>query len=305
MEQKKIWDVLIIGSGPAGLQAAIHATGRKASVLVLGRLQKSSASRAHIENYCCIEGREGMDLLQQARMKAEASGAEFVEEDVVALSNSEGIFSAKLEGGRSLSAKTLILAMGVSRNRLGVPGEKEFLGKGVSYCVDCDAAFYKGESVAISGCESAAVSGALTLLFYADTVHLICEKLEVAGPLGERIRESPIRIHEGTAIKEIVGQTAVEGIILDDGTELKVGGVFIELGAKGVIELAGNLGVSMDPDTLKFIETNKKQETSVPGVYAAGDICGPPWQIAKAVGEGCVAGLRRPPMPGKICDDSG
>ena len=174
---------------------------------------------------------------------------------------------------------------------MGVPGEKEFLGKGVSYCVDCDAGFYKGENVALAGCESAAVSGALTLLFYAKEVHLICEKLAVAGPLGERIRESPIQIHEGTAIKRIVGKNAVEGIILEDGTELKVSGVFIELGAKGVIELAGNLGISMDSETLKFIETSKKQETSVPGVYAAGDICGPPWQIAKAVGEGCVAGL--------------
>jgi thioredoxin reductase (NADPH) len=88
-------------------------------------------------------------------------------------------------------------------------------------------------------------------------------------------------------------KTSVEDFI-DDGTLLHVKGVFIELGAKGAIELAGSLGVAMDPDNKKYLHTNKKQETNVPGVYAAGDICGPPWQMAKAVGEGCVAGLRRP-----------
>ena len=275
----------------AGLQAPIHARGRKSSVLVLGRLQKSSAARAQIDNYCCIDGREGMGLLKQARTKAEGSGAVFIEEDVVSLSAINGAFTAELEGGKSVAARTLILAMGVCRNKVNVPGEKEFLGKGVSYCVDCDAGFYKGQDVAMVGCESAAVTGALTLLFYAKAVHLICGKLEVAGPLGERIRETAIQIHEGAVIKEIVGQSVVEGVILEDGTELKVGGGFIELGAKGVIELAGSLGVSMDSKSLKFIETNKKQETNILGVYAAGDICGPPWQIAKAVGEGCAAGL--------------
>ncbi len=208
MEQEKIWDVIVIGSGPAGLQAAIHATGRKASMLVLGRLQRSSASSAHIENYCCIDGHEGMDLLKQARIKAQESGAVFLEEDVLALSVEDELFQAELEGGKSVPAKAMVLAMGISRNKLGVPGEKELSGKGVSYCVDCDAGFYKGEIVAMAGCESAAVSGALTLLFYADEVHLICDKLKVAGPLGERIRESAIQIHEGTAIKEIVGQNS-------------------------------------------------------------------------------------------------
>jgi len=189
--------------------------GRKCSVLVLGRLQKSSAARAHIENYCCIDGREGMGLLKQARTKAEGSGAVFIEEDVVALSAINGAFTAELEGGKSVATKTLILAMGISRNKLEFPGEKEFLGKGVSNCVDCDAGFYKGQDVAMVGCESGAVTGALTLLFYAKAVHLICGKLEVSGPLGERIRETAIQIHEGAVIKEIVGQSAVDEVILE------------------------------------------------------------------------------------------
>ncbi len=290
MEQDH-FDVIIFGSGPAGLQAAIHAARRKVSVLVLGRLPKSSLYRAHIENFCCIEGEAGADLLRQARAKAEESGAEFLEEDVTELAKEDDHFVVKVESSRILRAKALIFAMGISRNKLGLKGEKTFLGRGVSYCVDCDAGFYKGESVAVIGNGSAAVTGALTLLFYAKEVHLVCETLEVADYLAEKLQESGIRIHEGRKVREIVGNESAEGLLLDDGTSIKASGIFIELGAKGAIDLAAYLGVAPDSETMKYIAAGKKQETNVPGVYAAGDICGPPWQVAKAVGEGCVAGL--------------
>lgn len=181
--------------------------------------------------------------------------------------------------------------MGISRNKLKVPGEKQLSGHGVSYCVDCDANFFRGEPVAVIGCESAAVTGALTLLFYAKEVYLVCEKLDVTEILSQQIRESAIHILEGRQVKEILGKTEVEGLLLDDESKLEVAGVFIELGAIGAIELASNLGIALDSDFMQFIDTNKRQETNIPGVYAAGDICGPPWQVAKAVGEGCVAGL--------------
>jgi len=290
MEQDH-FDVIIFGSGPAGLQAAIHAARRKVSVLVLGRLPKSSLYRAHIENFCCIEGEAGADLLRQARAKAEESGAEFLEEDVTELAKEDDHFVVKVESSRILRAKALIFAMGISRNKLGLKGEKTFLGRGVSYCVDCDAGFYKGESVAVIGNGSAAVTGALTLLFYAKEVHLVCETLEVADYLAEKLQESGIRIHEGRKVREIVGNESAEGLLLNDGTSIKASGIFIELGAKGAIDLAAYLGVAPDSETMKYIAAGKKQETNVPGVYAAGDICGPPWQVAKAVGEGCVAGL--------------
>ena len=214
-----------------------------------------------------------------------------MEEDVIEISGQEGRFRIKLEGGREVMTWTVILAMGISRNKLGLPGEKELLGRGVSYCVDCDAGFYRGEPVAVVGDESAAVSGALTMLFYADQVHLISRELKVSEGLAEQIENSSVILHQGTGVKEIIGRDQVEGLVLDDDTRLDLSGVFIELGAKGAIELAAGLGVILDPETFKFIVTNKKQETNVPGIYAAGDICGPPWQVAKAVGEGCVAGL--------------
>ncbi|UCF82802.1 MAG: NAD(P)/FAD-dependent oxidoreductase [Desulfobacteraceae bacterium] len=287
----EFYDVLILGTGPAGLQAAIHAARKKVAVLVLGRQHKSSAYRAHIENYCCISGIAGEALLNEGRTQAEKSGARFLSEDVVDLTQNEGLFVVRSENGTIFNTKSLILAMGISRKKLNVPGEKELLGRGVSYCVECDANFYKGEPVAVTGCESAAVAGALTLLFYASEVHLVCEKLEVSEPMAQQLKDASIHFHEGRKIKEITGESGVDSVLLDDGTRLDVTGIFIELGAKGAIELATKVGVTLDSESMQFIVTNKKQETNIPGVYAAGDICGPPWQMAKAVGEGCVAGL--------------
>jgi len=285
------FDVIIIGSGPAGLQAAIHAARRQVSVLVLGSVQRSSAFAAHIENYCCIDGEAGEHMLQQAREKAEVSGALFLKEDVMSLSRRNGWYLVEVESGRSLRAHALILAMGISRNTLGIASEKRLKGRGISYCTDCDAGFYKDQTVAVVGCGSAAVGGALTLLFYARQVHLVCERLDTTDYLNEKLRESTIEIHEGRTVTGILGEDVVEGMTLDDGSTVPVSGVFIELGAKGLTSLVGNLGVSLDEETMRYIATTKKQETNMPGIYAAGDICGPPWQVAKAVGEGCIAGL--------------
>ncbi|HSV91648.1 MAG TPA: NAD(P)/FAD-dependent oxidoreductase [Desulfobacterales bacterium] len=284
------YDVVILGTGPAGLQAAIHAARRKASVLVLGKETRSSIFHHHIENYCCVFDTTGEDIIKTGRRQAESFGAELSDEDVLAIAPEGSRFKLSLEGGDTVSAATVVIATGTARKRLGVPGEKELLGRGVSYCVECDCNFYKGQDVAVVGNGSAAASGALTMLNYARSVHLLCDRLEVAPALEAELRKSAVQIHAGGKVASISGTEAVDGLVLHDGTRLPVQGVFVELGAKGVMELAGLLGVQLD-DEMKHIQTNKKMETSVPGIYAAGDITGPPWQVAKAVGEGCVAGL--------------
>lgn len=286
-----VYDIIILGSGPAGLQAAIHAVRSKASVLVLGKHHKSSLYRAHIENYCCLSKVDGETLLRDGKKQAENFGAKFLDEDAVEIKRQDSLFHLKVESGNEIQCHALVFALGVSRNKLNVPGEKELLGRGVSYCVDCDANFYRDEPVAVVGSESAALTGALTLLLYTKEVHLVCPSLEATEALANQIRQSPIHLHEGRKVKQILGEKAVEGLLLDNGTALNVKGVFIELGAKGAVGLAGTLGVAMDPESFKFILTNKKQETNVPGLYAAGDITGPPWQMAIAVGQGCIAGL--------------
>lgn len=288
---EQIIDVVIIGAGPAGLQAAVHAARKKASVLVFGRVENSSIHKAHVENYLCVEGvTAGAELLRVALTQATLAGAEVWPEDVLHLGQEDDKFIIKGESGRLVTARGLIIATGTSRKKLKVPGEKELLGRGVSYCVDCDANFYRNAKVAVVGNESAAVDGALTLTKYASEVHLVCKELAVTKELAEKLKASSVVVHTEVWATAIVGEKAVSGILLDSGKTLMVDGVFIELGAKGAMELATSVGVLLDSETFSYIETNKKQETNIPGIYAAGDIAGPPWQMAKAVGEGCVAG---------------
>ena len=256
----------------------------------MGKESKSSLFHAHVENFCCLFNVSGEAMLDVGRQQATNFGAQLLDEDVLSISREASLFIITTESGQNVETKTIIIATGTKRSKLGVAGEKELLGRGVSYCVECDANFYKGEDVAIFGGASAAVGGALTMLDYAKTVHLICETLEVTDALKEQLLNSDVFLHEGSKIKEIAGQSNVDKILLEDGTTIPVSGIFIELGAKGVMELATHIGIQLD-DEMKYIQTNKMMETNIPGVYAAGDICGPPWQMAKAVGEGCVAGI--------------
>ena len=290
MTAKSLFDVVILGTGPAGLQAAIHAARKKVSVLVLGKETKSSLFHAHVENFCCLFNITGEAMLATGRQQAANFGAELLEEDVLKIVSADDEFDITIESGRVIQTATIIIATGTNRNRLGVDGEKQFLGRGVSYCVDCDANFFKGEDVAVIGEASAAVDGALSLMDYASSVHLISEKLEVAEGLEKELGASAVQVYQGRKVKRIRGSDSAEAVVLSDDTEIAVSGVFIELGAKGVMELASHLGIQLD-DEMKYIDTNKKMETNIPGVFAAGDICGPPWQMAKAVGEGCVAGI--------------
>ncbi|NLV66542.1 MAG: NAD(P)/FAD-dependent oxidoreductase [Spirochaetes bacterium] len=287
---KNEYEVVILGHGPAGLQAAIHAGRAKVSVLVMGHPEKSSIYKAHIENYCCLSHISGGDLLKQGREQTLSAGADILEEDAVEISHDGDFVTVTTESGTSIRSRAVIITIGVSRNSLNVPGETRLRGYGVSYCVDCDANFFRGRPVVITGTGSSAVSGALTLASYTDTVHLVAEKIEVGDALYRQLSAGSVIVHEGRKIGSIEGDQNVEGVVLDDGTKIVSDAIFIELGAKGAMELAGYIGVVMDDD-MKHIVVNRQQETNVPGIYAAGDICGPPWQIAKAVGEGCVAGL--------------
>jgi len=291
---EQLYDVVIIGAGPAGLQAAINAVRKKATVLVLGRPERSSLYKAHIENYLCIDGvREGADLLAVGIDQIQRFGAEYSPEDVLHVEHASDTFAVRVESGETIKTRSLIFATGTSRKKLKVKGEKELSGKGVSYCVDCDANFYRNAKVVVVGNESAAVDGALTLLGYASEVHLVVKELAVSEVLQKKLTESGVTIHKDTWVAEIQGENSVDGVLLENDSRLEVEGIFIELGAKGALELAElatTIGVQLDSETFTHIDCNKKQQTNITGVYAAGDIAGHPYQMAKAVGEGCVAG---------------
>jgi thioredoxin reductase (NADPH) len=284
------FDVVILGTGPAGLQAAIHAARRKVSVLVMGKEAKSSLFKHQIENFCCIFKLNGDEMITTGRQQAANFGTQFMDQDVLRIQAMDHEFEIEVESGAAVQAKTIILATGTARKQLGVPGEKSLLGKGVSYCVDCDGNFYRNQNVAVVGGESAAVDGALTLTDIAQDVHLVYQKLEVADDMKAKLDSSSVICHPGVKVESIEGDQEVKSLLLSDGQQLDVSGVFIEQGAKGIMELATNLGIMLDAE-MKYIAADKQQATNIPGVYAAGDVCGPPWQMAKAVGEGCVAGL--------------
>ena len=289
MDEKTV-DVVVVGAGPAGLQAAVHAARKKASVLILGRLGDSAIARAHVENYLCVDGvADGLELLKIGLSQATRFGAGHQEADVLKIEQDGAGFRVETETG-SVLARTLVLATGSGRKKLKVPGERELLGKGVSYCVDCDANFFRNARVAVVGEGSAAVDGALTLLGYTPHVTLVARRLQVSGELRARLAASAARVREGVWVTEITGDNEVRGLRLDDGSTLEMDGVFVELGAKGAVELAVTIGVALDSETMSHIAVNRKQETNIPGLYAAGDLTGQPHQMAKAVGEGCVAG---------------
>lgn len=286
------YDIIILGTGPAGLQAAIHTARRRVSALVLGKPDKSSLFwAAHIENYCSVPKSRGADLLEIAKKQAESFGARFLSEDAIKIEKEDGSFSVLTESGTRIIGRALILATGASRKKLGLKREKDFLGRGLSYCVDCDAGFFRNQIVAIIGDGSGAATGALTLAKYASKIYFVCKKLSVAPSLEREVRESDVELIENNWIKELRGEEELREIVLKDDRVLAVNGLFVELGAKGIMELAAGLDIELDTESFQFVVTDKRQSTNVAGLFAAGDICGPPFQMAKAVGEGCVAAI--------------
>jgi len=290
MSERK--DVVIIGAGPAGIQAAIHAVRKKCDVLLLCRIERSALFSAHVENYACVEGvKTGEELLKAGIDQIKRFGTTVMDDDVLKVHQDEEGFGLELESGVTIHTRTIIFANGTSRKKLKVPGEKEFFGRGVSYCVDCDANFYRNATVAVVGNASAAIDGAMTLTGYASKVYLVNRELVASRELITKLNESTVENITGTWVSEIQGEDAVQTLLLENGEKVTLDGVFVELGAKGAMELALEIGVQLDMDTMSHIDTNKKTETNVAGVYAAGDITGHPYQMAKAVGEGCVAGM--------------
>lgn len=281
-------DVLIIGCGPAGLQAAIHASRKKCSVLVVGKARASQIAGVRMENYMGLGNTEGDTMLSEGRRQAESFGAVFREENVISASAADGIFKVVLDGGEEVNSKSVIIATGISRTKLGVPGESELFGKGVSYCAVCDCNFYKGRRVVIVGNESEAAVSAEVMTKYASETSWVAWDLTANQVLVERAKAAGVRLF-GSRPKAIEGDGKVERLVLEDGTVLETDGVFIELGAKSSVDIAMDLGVMPEMDD--SIKVSRNCSTEVPGVFACGDVTGKPWQVAKAVGEGCVAGL--------------
>ena len=280
-------DVLVIGSGPAGIQAAIHASRRKVSVVVAGRPSASAAAGTEMDNYFGTGLVSGDRLIEEGIRQAESTGAVFSGQNVISSSRDGEAFSFVLEDGTEVVSKAVVIATGISRKKLGIPGEKELFGKGVSYCAVCDCNFYKGRRAVIVGNESEAATSAEMMTGYASETSWVAWDVQASPVLVEKAEAAGVRLY-GSKPRAIVGETKVEALELEDGTTIPTDGVFIELGARSAADIAMDLDVMPEMDDT--IKVGTDCATEVPGVYACGDVTGKPWQVAKAVGQGCVAG---------------
>lgn len=280
-------DVVIIGSGPAGVQAAIHASRRKVSVLVAGKAAASAAAGTEMDNYFGTGRVSGDALIAEGMRQAESTGAVFLGQNVISASRDGEAFRLGLEDGTEVNARSVIIATGISRKKLGIPGEKELFGKGVSYCAVCDCNFYRGRRAVIVGNESEAAVSAEMMTGYASETSWVAWDVQANPALVAKAEAAGVRMY-GSKPKAILGEGKVESLELEDGTLIPTDGVFIELGARSSADLAMDLDVMPEMDDT--IKVDCDCATGVPGVYACGDVTGRPWQVAKAVGQGCVAG---------------
>jgi thioredoxin reductase (NADPH) len=267
-----MYDCIIIGAGPAGLSAAIYASRYKMKILVLSDILGGQISESReVENYPGTIKATGLEMMEEWKKHALAFGAEIKMSHVKEIKSEGKIFKVSA-GNENYEAKAILLATGARHKDLEVPGEKELAGRGVSYCPTCDGFFFTGKTVAIVGGGNSAFRGAQLMVQYASKVYLIHrrEDFRAEPVLVDIVKKEPkVEMVLNKTIKEIVGKEKVEKVILNDGKELLVDGVFIEIGKLPNVELAEELGVKLDRE---HIIVNTDQSTNVPGVFAAGDV---------------------------------
>lgn len=293
------YEIAILGAGPAGLTAAIYATRslRKVAVLEKGLPGGQIATTDMIENYPGFpEGISGPELMQKFEEQAKKFGTEFInlfEVKEIKVEDKEKIIISK--DGKEVVARAVIIATGQNPRRLNVPGESEYTGRGVSYCATCDGAFFKGKKVAVVGGGNSAIQEALYLTRFAETVTVIHrrDQLRADKILQERaFSNEKIRFLWDSVVEEIKGEQLVKGVVVKnvktgEKSEHEFDGIFIYIGyepntyfLKGIVELDDN----------GYVVTDEKLETSVPGIFACGDVRKNTLkQVSVAVGEGAIA----------------
>jgi thioredoxin reductase (NADPH) len=296
-----VYDVIIVGAGPAGLCAALYA-GRgllKAVTIERGAPGGELLNTDLIEDYIGFESIKGWELAQKMAEHAKKFGAEIVTDTVERIrKEADGWFEVATARGDTYLSQAVILTAGGTPVKLGVPGEKEYAGKGVSYCAVCDGAFFKGEDLAVVGGGDAAVEEADYLTRYASKVTLVHRRDEFRASriLQERAFENPkITIIRNTIVPEIVGnEKGVTHAVLESTTSgtrsnLDVGGVFIFAGFKPNTQLVDG---HVDHDAGGYLITDNKMMTSMAGLFAAGDVRSQVTrQITTAVGDATTAAI--------------
>ncbi len=297
MVKTEEYDLMILGSGIAGMTAAIYGVRYNLKTVVVGQSVGGTGNLAgHIENWPGFIG-SGAELMTKVNEQAKNAGIHFVEGEISAINKVGEDFSVEV-GEHKIQAKATILALGMQNRKLGVKGEKELIGKGVSYCATCDGMFFKGKTVIVVGGSDSAAKAALYLSEIAKKVYVSYRKSEMrCEPISLKKLHSKenVEINYFTNPVEILGDKKVTGIILSQEEDSKkkeikldVDGIFIEIGAAPVIEVVNSLGVALNENG--FIKIDRNAKTNIEGVYAAGDNTDTSFkQLVVAAGEGAMA----------------
>jgi thioredoxin reductase (NADPH) len=288
------YDVIVVGGGPAGLTAALYAARHNLKTLLLEGVKVGGrAIDAHwVENYPGFpDGISGPDLMQKFIEQVNRFGAEVKHETVIGLSDFGDLKMVSTRQGYH-QGKAIILATGVNRKQLSVPGENEFKGRGVSYCAVCDGPFFKDKIVAVVGEGHEAVHDTEVLAETVSKVYALPGSKGYNGefPEVQRIRHnSKIDLIEGKTVKEITGRDLVKSVILDDGAELMVDGVFVILERVSTSDIIKDAGIATDDGGCIIVDDNGM--TNIKGIYAAGDCSCRGMQIVTATGMGARAAM--------------
>ncbi len=294
-----MYDLIIVGSGPAGLSAAVYGKRAGLKLVVLEKAPMSGGqilNTYEVDNYLGMPGMNGFDMGMQFREHADKLGVEFKEASVSEIQDM-GSHKRILTDAGELEAKAVILASGAVHAHLDVPGEENLSGRGVSYCATCDGAFFRGRTVAVVGGGDVALEDAIYLARTCEKVYLIHRRDELRGAmvLQQELKALPnVEILYSHVVEEIVGADSVEGIRVrdvrtDETREVPVAGVFIAVGIRPGTELVREL-VACDEGG--YVIAGEDCATSVPGLFAAGDVRRKPIrQIVTAVADGANAAV--------------
>jgi thioredoxin reductase (NADPH) len=298
---KVVRDVIMVGAGPSSLAAAVYTTREDIDTVVYekGVIGGMAAITDKVDNYPGFpDGIEGLTLAEQLQKQAERFGANIEFGEISAIRD-EGDYKVVIVDGEEVHAKAVLIATGSDYNKIGVPGEAEYYGRGVHYCATCDGAFYRGKRLVVVGGGNSALQEALFLTRFTTHIDLLVRSTIKASEvlqhdLEEAVKEGKIAVHLNTPTEEIVATdgkiTGVRAVKDGEPTVFDTDGVFVFVGLKPNTEFLAGSAIELDEQGL--IKTNAHLQTSMPGVYASGDVrSGATMQIASAVGEGASAAL--------------
>lgn len=291
-----MYDLIIIGAGSAGLPAGMYASRYKLKNIIIGEMPGGALSTSHcVENFPGVLSAPGAEIMDNFKKHAESAGSEILQDRVEVVSKiGENHFSVSTMGGKNFDAKRILLATGNTYKMLGIPGEREFYGQGVSYCATCDGNFYKNLTVGVVGAGNTAITEALYLAEIAKEVHIFVrgDVIRAENIWTEKANNtSNIIFHMNTQVTEVQGNMmGVTGVILNTGENLALDGLFVAIGSTPITNIVDNLSPQKDGEWCLVVD--QRQETTIPGLYAAGDVTTNSNKFRQTImsaAEGCLA----------------